>query len=148
MFLAMAILVPLAILVLYRLISFSQAAPGATLLLPRQTWNKEPFSALSIEQAFDPDQAVIWETQVPALQLVSSAGRHGLRLEVLKSSYLQSCRRYPELYDGSSFEGWLDFLQRTGLVCVDVDKAMLLAAGQQFLEFRITEGHAIATAVR
>ncbi len=99
------------------------------------------FSVLSIEQAFDPDYAIIWDTQVPALRLIASAGRTGLPVESLCSSYTRSCRRYPEIYDGSNFEGWLEFLEETKLITVRVGRASLTQLGEQFLRYRITAGH-------
>ena len=97
-----------------------------------------PFSVLSIEQAFDPGHAIIWDTQVPALRLVASAGREGLAVEALYPLYTRSSRQYPELYDGSSFESWLEFFNHTGLITVQVGMASLTPEGQQFLQYRVT----------
>lgn len=99
---------------------------------------EQPFSVLSIEQAFEPDQAIIWETQVPALRLMASAGRKGLPLEDLYPLYLGSRRQYPELYDGSSFESWLEFLRHAELISVDLGTVSLTQEGREFLQFGVT----------
>jgi len=99
---------------------------------------KKRFSVLSMEQAFDPDHAIIWDTQVPALQLIASAGREGLSLEELRGFYARSACRYPELYDGSSFESWLEFLKETQLISVGLYRVLLMPEGQQFLWHRVT----------
>jgi hypothetical protein len=79
---------------------------------PRQG---EPFAVFSVAQAFDPDYAIIWDTQLPALQLIKRAGAKGMRAQQLHPFYVQSARCYPELYDGTSFGSWLDFLEREQL---------------------------------
>jgi len=135
MSLLVTILVPLAIssIILIILLFLDPAEPTR----PREAlrnWKGEPFSVLSIGQAFDPDQAVIWDTQVPALRLIASAGREGLAVEALYHLYTRSSRQYPELYEGSSFESWLEFLEYTGLISEHLGTASLTPEGHQFLQ--------------
>jgi len=90
---------------------------------------QDSFSVFSMEQASDPDHAIIWDTQLPALQLLASAGPAGMAATNLYAFYMKSCHQYPELYDGSTFESWLEFLQRDHLITIDGGKASLQAEG-------------------
>jgi len=109
-----------------------------------QEFTEEPFSVLCIEQAFDPDQAIIWDTQVPALRMMASAGKKGLPIRALYPLYLRSRRRYPELYDGSSFESWLEFLQHTKLVNISIGMVWLTSEGWEFLRYGVTAAAFVA----
>jgi hypothetical protein len=103
------------------------------------------FSVLSITLAFDPDHALVWETQIPILQLISIAEPHGISVRRLHRVYLESARCYPELYEGSSFKRWLEFLERVQLVaCIDRRHVLLTAQGREFLHYRITADEAMA----
>jgi len=145
MSLLVTILVPLAIssIIVIILLFLEPAEPRRPREAP-PNWKEEPFSALSIEQAFDPDQAIIWDTQVPALRLIASAGREGLAMEALYHLYTRSSRQYPELYEGSSFETWLEFLEYTGLISEHLGTASLTPEGQQFLQYRVTAAALVA----
>ena len=97
------------------------------------------FSVLSVALAFDPDHALVWETQIPILQLISTAGPHGISIRRLHQAYLESARHYPELYEGSSFKTWLEFLEHARLaVCPDGQRVLLTSQGSDFLHYRIT----------
>jgi ribosomal protein S19E (S16A) len=96
------------------------------------------FSVLSVAQAFDPASAVIWETQVAALQRISSAGKAGRGLHELYPLYVQSASRYPELYEGSTFERWLEFLEEARLVQIADGRVTITRQGRQFLKYRFT----------
>ena len=93
----------------------------------------QAFSALSMVHAFDPERYVLWDTQLPLLQQLASAGAKGNSLAQLHSFYLQLARRYPELYEGSSFEHWLGFLSMCELVRLDTERASITSEGRQFL---------------
>jgi hypothetical protein len=102
------------------------------------------FSVLSITLAFDPDNALVWETQIPILQLISIAGPHGISVRRLHRAYLESARCYPELYEGSSFKRWLEFLECAQLVaCIDEQRVLLTSQGREFLHYRITAKEAM-----
>jgi len=107
--------------------------------LRRGNSGEDPFFALRMDQAFDPDHAIIWDTQLPALELMASAGGDGAPVKDLRGFYARSCGQYPELYDGSSFRGWLEFLKREQLVDVDGDRASLSNQGLHFLRARCKE---------
>jgi hypothetical protein len=94
----------------------------------------QPFSALSIVHAFDPERFMLWDTQLPLLEQLHSAGSKGCSLAQLYSFYLQLARRYPELYEGSSFEDWLGFLAASELVRLETDQGHITAEGRQFVQ--------------
>ncbi len=138
MSLLVAALTPLAIVfVIVTILLLLEPAPRRFEATPHRSKAKQ-FSILSIEQAFDPDHAIIWDTQLPVLELIASAGLAGLSLEALRPFYSRSARRYPELYDGSSFESWMDFLEDTELISVHRGAVSLTREGQQFLQYRVT----------
>jgi hypothetical protein len=93
---------------------------------------------LSITLAFDPDHALVWETQVPMLQLVSESGRHGISVTHLREAYLESACHYPEIYDGFTFEQWLEFLEDARLVTRTGKHVLVTSKGRDFLHYRIT----------
>jgi hypothetical protein len=111
------------------------------------TWQEasgKAFSVLSIMMAFDPDHALVWETQVPMLQLVSESGQHGVSVRQLRAAYLESTRHYPEIYDDFTFEQWFRFLQNTRLVSRAGRRVLLTNKGREFLDYRITADLAMA----
>jgi hypothetical protein len=95
------------------------------------------FSALSIAQAFDPDHAILWETQVPALKLISSAGPDGIHIRRLYAWFGESAAHYPELYDGSGFKQWVEFLEEAELIACNVHRVILTPKGCEFLQYRV-----------
>jgi hypothetical protein len=103
------------------------------------------FSVLSIALAFDPDHALVWETQVPMLQLVAESGRRGISVTHLREAYFESACHYPEIYDGFTFEQWLEFLEDAQLVASTGKHVLLTSKGRDFLHYRITAEAAIAT---
>jgi hypothetical protein len=103
------------------------------------------FSVLSIALAFDPDHALVWETQVPMLQLVAESGRRGISVTHLREAYFESACHYPEIYDGFTFEQWLEFLEDARLVTRTGKHVLLTSKGREFLHYRITAEAAIAT---
>jgi hypothetical protein len=105
-----------------------------------------PFTVLSIALAFDPDHAIVWETQMPALQLIGEAGVRGIKLRRLYAWFHGSARRYPELYDGSTFPQWLDFLENAKLIVRSGGRIVLTAEGIQFMQYRIAAAPAMALA--
>ena len=109
----------------------------------------QPFSALSIVHAFDPERFMLWDTQLPLLEQLSSAGPKGCALAQLYAFYLRLSRRFPELYEGSSFEHWLGFLVASELVRLETDHSYITTEGRQFvrefLKCRAAAGRAPAS---
>ncbi len=103
-----------------------------------------PFSALSVVHAFEEHSAVLWDTQIPALQVICSAGPKGVHFGRVRRVYAMSARRYPELYDGTSFEQWLRFLAEAELITFQEDRIAITAQGRQFLKYRVTPSRPVA----
>ena len=98
---------------------------------------RDTFIAFSVAQAFDRDCAIIWSTQVPALQLIDNAGKKGVPVKQLYPFYTRGLRRYPELYEGSSFGSWLEFLERERLVIRSGLQILITRDGHKFLRYRL-----------
>ncbi|HYL11988.1 MAG TPA: hypothetical protein VEV41_03080 [Terriglobales bacterium] len=96
--------------------------------------NGRLFSPLSVRDAFDPDHALIWDTQIPALQLIAAAGRKGVAVKHLRPHYVQSSIVYPELYEGSSFWLWIAFLEEAQLVTFDQGRVFLTSQGAHLVK--------------
>ena len=107
-------------------------------LAPSHDQPAPPFAVISLNDAFEPETAPLWETQIAALQMVAAGGAAGFPLVHLRRIYAGLSARYPELYDGASFAGWLRFLEETSLLWSDDDKAYLTTSGRAFLECRVT----------
>jgi hypothetical protein len=98
--------------------------------------SEEPFSLLSIPQAFDPVFAILWEAPIEALQLIESQGVAGLPVSRLRPIVARAATRFPEIYDGCSFERWIRFLERSQLILWNGQKVMLTREGRDFLQYR------------
>jgi len=96
-----------------------------------------PFLAISVSQAFDSHEAIIWETQIPILQSVDAAGIGGVSAWCLYRFYCRSAQLYPELYEGSNFRSWLDFLQREQLIHICGTRVFITREGHEFLACRV-----------
>ncbi len=96
-----------------------------------------PFRVLSVGDAFEKEYAVLWETQIPALCLISAAGRRGVPEQRLLTMYRRTAKRYPELYDGTCFQQWLEFLEGAELVSAHEKRVVITPQGQKFLKYRV-----------
>ena len=76
---------------------------------------------------------MLWDIQLPLLEQLCSAGPKGSPLAQFYAFYLQLARRFPELYEGSSFEHWLGFLAAAELVRLEPDRGYVTAQGLQFV---------------
>lgn len=100
---------------------------------PAQRVAMAQFTALPAVHMFDAEWSALWATQLPALQLLSAAGADGVNDRSLEPHYREQARRYPELYDGSTFEGWLEFLERAKLALHRGGTVNITHAGREFL---------------
>jgi hypothetical protein len=92
----------------------------------------KPF-VLSLDDAFDPNHAVLWSTQVPELQLIASSGSAGVPYNRLYAAYRKTAASFPELYDGSSFAQWLSCLERSNLITLTSYRVKITSYGRDFL---------------
>jgi hypothetical protein len=93
----------------------------------------QPFT-LSLTEAFDPGHAMLWSTQIPALQVIAAAGTRGLRYHRLLAIYQRTAQKYPELYDGCCFAQWLFFLQSAELIVMGSYRVKITDHGRHFLQ--------------
>jgi hypothetical protein len=106
----------------------------------------KPFGGLSLSLAFDPEYAVLWDTQLPALKSIGGAGVKGVAMKHLRSCYIRDARRCPELYDGFSFRQWLHFLEMADLIAYTKGRVVLTSEGTDFLHSCLSTGlQALAT---
>ena len=106
----------------------------------------EPFCVLAVADAFEPTAAPLWETQVPVLRLLSAAATRGVQERQLRALYRCARRAYPELYDGSDFVSWLEFLENSGLLVWEDRWVTITATGEEFLKYYTAAGRAVASA--
>ncbi len=99
----------------------------------------KPFTVICVAQAFEEDSAILWETQVPALQLIAQFGPKGIPVAKMRRFFVGTAKRYPELYEGVYFEQWVHFLEEAELVMIAPDeKVAITPQGLEFLKFRLT----------
>ncbi|MGC9225361.1 MAG: hypothetical protein ACP5E2_15725 [Terracidiphilus sp.] len=81
------------------------------------------------------DEELLWETQLPALALLSSAGTSGVSEARMTKLYNDFARIYPELYDGSTFMDWIDALQNAEVAvhCRAGDRIAITEKGRSIL---------------
>jgi hypothetical protein len=97
---------------------------------------EQPFTFLSINHAFEPTFAPLWEAPIHGLELMKSAGAQGIPVSRLRPIFNKTAVRFPEMYDGYSFEQWLQFLEDTELACWTGHKFVLTPRGREFLVYR------------
>jgi hypothetical protein len=119
--------------------------PCALTKLADRIWPErsgEDFSVLPIRLAFDPDQALLWDTQIPMLQLVAQSEPNGTSVARLRKAYRESVGHYPEIYEGFTFEQWLRSLDEAQLVtCIRRRvrrRVRVTRKGAEFLQYRHT----------
>ncbi len=100
----------------------------------RNVWQQRA-TLLSVEQAFDPIFAPLWEAPIAALRLVNSS-RRGVPPGRLRPIFSRAAACFPEIYDGCDFMQWLEFLQHEDLVAWNANKVVLTTKGEEFLENR------------
>jgi hypothetical protein len=97
----------------------------------------QPF--LSLDQAFDPIFAVLWEAPAAGLQLIGSGTATGTAAVRLLPIFRQAARRFPEIYDGHSFVQWLQTLQEAQLIAWKAHGLVLTQDGHSFLKSRFVK---------
>jgi hypothetical protein len=122
-----------AFLVVMALLAIAVIAERGQLQRIRFDTDASPFT-LTLTEAFDPDHAILWGTQIPALQFIRKAGIRGVSYHRLFCTYQRASQRYPELYEGCSFAQWLYFLQSTELITVSTYRVRITDTGCYFLD--------------
>ena len=93
------------------------------------------FVFLSIAEAFEPMFAVLWEAPITALELIRSAGEHGIPVSSLRPIFNKAAASFPEIYDGHGFEHWLQFLEDDQLIDWRGQEVTLTREGRDFLGY-------------
>jgi hypothetical protein len=101
----------------------------------RDAASVQPF-LLSVSEAFDPIHSILWQAPIAALELIDSGGKSGIPAAKLHTIYDEAARRFPEIYEGSGFVSWLQFLEKTQLIAWDGSNVVLSPEGHAFLRFR------------
>jgi hypothetical protein len=135
--LILAILSVVLFVVTLGLLGFAEISETRKLRTLDSATTGSPFRVLSVCDAFEPDYAVLWETQVPALRRIAAAGPKGVARNQLFALHHRSATCFPELYDGSGFQQWLDFLQEAELVTIRENRISITPQGVQFLRYRV-----------
>ena len=89
----------------------------------------------------DCDHDLLWQTQVPALEFLRSAGSAGASVIRMKELYSEFARAYPELCDGSNFSQWIDTLQ-SGAVAVQKGDTIAITKEGRLLLSRLNQRQA------
>ena len=95
------------------------------------------FTLLALSDAFEPETAPLWEPQIEMLRFIADAGPAGINYELLRPRHCQAAARYPELYEGSDLESWLEAMERAELISWNESNVKLTAAGTAFLKCRL-----------
>ncbi len=135
--LILALLSVVLFIVTLVLLGFAEAAENRKMRTLDILDDGNPFRVLSVCDAFEPEYAVVWETQAPALRLIALANKKGIPKQALLTQYRRTSRMFPELYEGTSFQQWLDFLQRSELVSVRAGRVFITQQGTEFLRYRV-----------
>jgi hypothetical protein len=135
--LVLALLSVILFIVTLVLLGFSDASEARKMRMVDASVEGSPFRVLSVCDAFEPEYAFLWETQAPALRFVAAAGAKGVTRPQLFAFYRRAACQYPELYEGSSFQQWLEFLEGAELVFARDGRIGITPQGLQFLRFRV-----------
>jgi len=94
--------------------------------------------------AFDPEYAILWETQVPALQLISDSAGGRVCENRLFFCWGEARHHYPEIFEDSTFEEWLTFLEDAQLIERQNGNVRITNDGRALLEYRLHEKEVLA----
>lgn len=95
---------------------------------------------ISLEDAFEPETAPIWDTQLPLLQLIQSTPFPGVRLSKLAASFSRYQTSFPEIFEGSDLSDWLTLFESLDLIIVHGGRVLLSTPGRLFIGNRVANG--------
>ncbi len=98
-------------------------------------------AGLALVQGFERTYTLIWGSQIAALQALNSAGT--VAVQLLQPWYEQAAAREPELYDGYTFDQWLDFLQGNLLIVRSGENVSISLEGREFLKYLLHQGYSL-----
>lgn len=124
-------LIVIACAALARTIWVAIAPPKHT--LPKNADHKPALKILPTADDSDPDHALLWKTQLPALELMDQFAPKPAPRTALLEFYRESSHAYPELYEESCFGDWLNWLEQADLIVQDEGESRLTRKGREFL---------------
>jgi len=77
----------------------------------------------------DFDYDLLWETQLPVLKFLRSAGSRGATVTRVEELYHQLARAYPEIFDGSTLSDWFAALQAAEIAACAEDRIRVTEKG-------------------
>lgn len=92
-----------------------------------------PRILLSVEQAFDPLYAMLWDAPMAVLQLLDSAGASGVLPHRLRPIFSETAGHFPEIYEGCTFSQWVRLLQDMELVDCRGGRMTISESGRRLL---------------
>lgn len=113
---------------------FSIACGHAYKKTQESTGTGRGFTLVFTEDRYDFDCNMLWQTQVPALELLKSAQPAGLSTARMRGLYRDFSRSYPELCDALSFSDWIAWLQNADIAIPHGDFITITERGLLVLE--------------
>lgn len=135
--LILAVLALILFIVTLVLLGFAEAAESRKTRTEEDVADGCPFRVLSVCDAFEWEYAVLWETQAPALRFIAAAGKKGVTKTQLFVFYKRAAAKFPELYEGTSFQQWLGFLAEAELIQIIETRINITPQGLAFLRYRV-----------
>ncbi len=132
--LIIAVAALLGFLAVVALLAMAHYAEGKTASGVRSSPPEPIFAGLTYDQAFEENCGLIWQTQIPVLLWIRSAGPGGVPVQSLRPWFSHAARRYPSLFEGHSFEEWLEFLHRSRVAYQEDGYVVLSSLGYDLLE--------------
>jgi len=99
---------------------------------------------LSFSDAFEPETAPIWDTQMPVLQKIHATPFPGIELRELEPVFARCEAHFPEIFEGSTFADWLAFCARLGLLLIYRGRVLMSSSGKKFMESRVANQNVCA----
>jgi hypothetical protein len=93
----------------------------------------------TIALEFERIYADIWGSQIASLQFLNSASP-GVASTRLQPAYDRAAKQWPAFYKNYSFENWLGFLERNGLVEITGSTIAIRLLGREFLKHLVHQG--------
>lgn len=104
----------------------------------RSAASRRLFPVLALTDPLDPSYVIVWQTQLAVLEQMSAASPMGLAVKRLHPLFSQLARRYPELYEGTTFDEWVGFLEQERLARRTANTMWLTAEGHALLAHQTT----------
>ena len=128
---------PLLVRVGQELLQGVQALRGAE----REQFIVRAWARAAIELHFERVWAGIYRSQFDALEFLNAVPEGILRDQLKQPFYDAAALRYPDTYANYTFDQWLGFLVRSGLVSVEGNNVVLNLDGREFLAFAVRCGY-------